>query len=59
MCSSDLAEFSGASGETPRFAGTYFATEEELGFVVEIARAPEGFAMPEPEAVYPRSTARS
>jgi len=53
------AEFSGASAETPRFAGTYFATEEELGFVAEIARAPAGFAMPEPEAVYPRSTARS
>lgn len=47
------AEFSGASAEAPRFAGNYFATEEELGFIVEIARAPAGFAMPEPEAVYP------
>ena len=46
-------DISGASGETPRFAGTYFATEDDLGLVVEIGHAPAGFAMPPPERVYP------
>jgi methylmalonyl-CoA/ethylmalonyl-CoA epimerase len=50
------AEFSGASDEGPRFAGVYFAAEEDVGFVVELGRAPEGFAMPEPESVYPGPT---
>src|SRR4051812_43101262 len=44
------AEFAGGGGS---FVGTYFATEDELGLVVEIGRAPDGFAMPEPERVYP------
>jgi len=50
------AEFTGASDEGPRFAGSYFAAEDDLGFIVEIGRAPEGFAMPEPESVYPGAT---
>jgi catechol 2,3-dioxygenase-like lactoylglutathione lyase family enzyme len=44
------AEFSGVDSA---FVGTYFATEDEVGFVVEIGHAPAGFAMPEPDAVYP------
>jgi catechol 2,3-dioxygenase-like lactoylglutathione lyase family enzyme len=47
------AEFDGAPGAPGKFAGTYFDTEDELGFVVEIGHAPPGFAMPEPQAVYP------
>jgi methylmalonyl-CoA/ethylmalonyl-CoA epimerase len=47
------AEFSGAPGTDASFAGTYFATEDDLGFVVEVGRAAPGFAMPEPEGVYP------
>jgi catechol 2,3-dioxygenase-like lactoylglutathione lyase family enzyme len=47
------AEFTGASNEGPQFAGMYFAAEDDVGFVVEIGRAPDGFAMPEPESVYP------
>jgi methylmalonyl-CoA/ethylmalonyl-CoA epimerase len=47
------AEFAGAPGAEGAFVGTYFATEDELGFVVEIGEAPAGFAMPEPEVVYP------
>jgi hypothetical protein len=31
----------------------YFAAEDDVGFVLEIGRAPDGFAMPEPESVYP------
>lgn len=47
------AEFDGAPGIDSRFAATYFATESDLGLVVEIGRAPDGFAMPDPEQVYP------
>jgi catechol 2,3-dioxygenase-like lactoylglutathione lyase family enzyme len=47
------ARFAGTGGS---FAGTYFATEQELGVVVEIGGAPAGFAMPPPERVYPAST---
>jgi catechol 2,3-dioxygenase-like lactoylglutathione lyase family enzyme len=50
------AEFAGASDEGPRFAGRYFAAEDDVGFIVEVGRAPDGFAMPEPESVYPRAT---
>lgn len=46
-------EFDAAPGSQERFVGTYFGTEGDLGFIAEIGRAPEGFAMPEPEAVYP------
>lgn len=47
------AHFAGAPGEEGSFAGTYFATEDELGLVVEVGHAPYGFAMPAPERVYP------
>jgi methylmalonyl-CoA/ethylmalonyl-CoA epimerase len=47
------AEFDGAPGVDGTFAGIYFDTEGELGFVVEIGLAPPGFAMPPPESVYP------
>jgi hypothetical protein len=36
------------------FVGTYFATEDDLGLVVEIGHAPDGFSMPAPECVYPQ-----
>jgi catechol 2,3-dioxygenase-like lactoylglutathione lyase family enzyme len=44
------AQFAGLDGS---FTGTYFDTESELGFVMEIGGAPEGFAMPPAEDVYP------
>ena len=47
------ASFSGAPGTSGEFVGTYFATEGDLGFVVEIGYAPAGFEMPVPESVYP------
>jgi hypothetical protein len=47
------AEFSGATGVEGAFIGTYLDTEDDLGFLVEIGRAPAGFAMPPPELVYP------
>jgi catechol 2,3-dioxygenase-like lactoylglutathione lyase family enzyme len=47
------AEFTGAPGVEGAFEGTYLATESDLGLVVEIGRAPGGFAMPGPERVYP------
>lgn len=47
------AQFNGASIETPRLTGTYFGTEADLGFMLEIAHVPPGFAMPEPEYTYP------
>jgi catechol 2,3-dioxygenase-like lactoylglutathione lyase family enzyme len=46
------ARFDGAGGS---FTGTYFATQQELGLVVEIGGAPPGFEMPPPERVYPES----
>ena len=53
------AEFAGAPGVDATFVGTYFDTEDELGFVVEIGRAPADFAMPEPESVYPQDSSTS
>jgi methylmalonyl-CoA/ethylmalonyl-CoA epimerase len=47
------AEFDGAPGVGSRFAGTYYDTEDDLGFIVEIGHLPPGFSMPEPELVYP------
>jgi catechol 2,3-dioxygenase-like lactoylglutathione lyase family enzyme len=32
---------------------TYFSTEDDLGFLLEIADVPENFAMPEPELIRP------
>jgi catechol 2,3-dioxygenase-like lactoylglutathione lyase family enzyme len=48
------ARFAGAPGVEGSFTGTYFDTESDLGFVMEIGVAPEGFAMPAPDDVYPR-----
>ena len=47
------AAFDGAPGVGEKFLGTYYDTERELGFVVEIGHAPPGFRMPPPELVYP------
>jgi len=47
------AEFDAAPGVEGRFAGTYFDTEDDLGFIAEIGQAPPGFTMPEPEQSYP------
>jgi len=47
------ARFAGAPGLEGSFEGRYFATEDDLGVVVEIGRAPDGFAMPDPERNYP------
>ena len=52
-------EFDAAPGVEGRFVGTYFGTEEDLGFIVEIGKAPRAFAMPEPEAVYPPPDGRA
>lgn len=38
-------------------AATYFATEDDLGFIVEIARRPAEFVMFEPDFVYPPEAA--
>jgi catechol 2,3-dioxygenase-like lactoylglutathione lyase family enzyme len=37
-----------------RLRGTYFDTEADLGFITEVVRVPDGFAMPEPERLYPQ-----
>ena len=46
-------EFAGAPGVESQFRATYFATEDDLGFVLQIGQAPPGFEMPEPDDVYP------
>jgi hypothetical protein len=46
-------EFAGAPGVESRFRATYFNTEDELGFVLQIGQAPIGFEMPPPDEVYP------
>jgi hypothetical protein len=46
-------EFAGAPGVEGSFRATYFDTEEELGFVLQIGEAPPAFVMPDPDAVYP------
>jgi catechol 2,3-dioxygenase-like lactoylglutathione lyase family enzyme len=47
------AEFDAAPGNGSKFECAYFATGADLGFVAEIGCAGAGFAMPEPESVYP------
>jgi hypothetical protein len=47
------ARFAGAPGVEGAFEGVYFSTEPDLGFILEVGHAPEGFAMPPPEEVYP------
>ena len=49
------ATFSGAPGIESLFEGTYFSTEADLGFIVEIGHAPDGFVMPPSDSVYPPS----
>ena len=46
-------EFAGAPGVEGTFRATYFDTQDELGFVLQLGEAPEGFVMPEPDEVYP------
>jgi Glyoxalase/Bleomycin resistance protein/Dioxygenase superfamily len=48
-------EFAGAPDVTGRFRATYLATQADLGFLLQIGEAPQGFEMPEPDAVYPPS----
>jgi methylmalonyl-CoA/ethylmalonyl-CoA epimerase len=50
------ARFAGAPGVSSVVTATYLATEADLGFLLEIGDVPPGFAMPEPERVYPDST---
>lgn len=47
------ATFAGAPGIIGEVRATYFDTREDLGFTLEIADVPTGFAMPDPELVYP------
>jgi hypothetical protein len=47
------ASFDGAPGVGSQVTATYFDTEAELGFMLELARVPDGFAMPAPDAVHP------
>jgi methylmalonyl-CoA/ethylmalonyl-CoA epimerase len=47
------ASFCGAPGVEGRFTGTYFSTETDLGFILEVGHAPDGFQMGPPEFVYP------
>jgi methylmalonyl-CoA/ethylmalonyl-CoA epimerase len=49
------AAFSPGSQNGERLRATYFDTEPDLGVMVEIVRVPVGFAMPEPEGMYPAS----
>lgn len=51
------ASFSGAPGINSVFEGMYFSTEPDLGFILEIGHAPDGFTMAAPESVYPPSGA--
>jgi methylmalonyl-CoA/ethylmalonyl-CoA epimerase len=44
-----------AGADSSPLTATYFATDGELGFTTEIVGVPDGFAMPEPELVYPQS----
>jgi hypothetical protein len=47
------ATFDGAPGVAGVVRATYLDTRDDLGFVLEIGDVPVGFAMPEPEVVYP------
>jgi methylmalonyl-CoA/ethylmalonyl-CoA epimerase len=51
----DAAFSPGQAGGGERLSATYFDTAEDLGFTVEMVRMPEGFALPEPELVYPEA----
>jgi methylmalonyl-CoA/ethylmalonyl-CoA epimerase len=45
--------FKGGDLSGPELVATYFDTEAELGFTLEVVGRPEGFTMPRPEYVYP------
>jgi methylmalonyl-CoA/ethylmalonyl-CoA epimerase len=51
----DAAFRPGGAGAQERLSATYFDTADDLGFTVEIVRVPEGFALPEPELMYPEA----
>jgi len=52
------ASFEGAPGVESTVTATYFGTEAELGLLLEVGDVPKGFAMPEPERLYPEEEAR-
>ena len=47
------ATFRGGSPDGHRVRGMYFDARDDLGFLLEIAEAPPGFSMPQPDYVYP------
>ena len=47
------AEFAGKTGSEAVFRCAFLSTEADLGFVAEIGQAGAGFAMLEPEGIYP------
>jgi methylmalonyl-CoA/ethylmalonyl-CoA epimerase len=47
------ATFTGKSPDGDRVRGMYFDATDDLGFLLEIAEAPPGFSMPNPDYVYP------
>jgi hypothetical protein len=46
-------DFSAGPDVPEPFHASYFTTEEDLGFIVEIGRVPAGHTMRAPDAVYP------
>lgn len=46
------AAFSGVDPTAPDFGARYWSTTAELGFLLEVARRPVGFSMPEPVLIY-------
>ena len=47
--------FQNASPDGPGLTATYLGTEDDLGFILEIAHRPPGFTMPEPDYIGPAS----
>lgn len=47
------ATFDGGAGAESECVGVYFATESDLGFVLEVSHVPPGFTLPQPDYVYP------
>jgi methylmalonyl-CoA/ethylmalonyl-CoA epimerase len=47
------ATFAGAEEVESEVRATYFATERDLGLLLELADVPAGFIMPAPERTYP------
>ena len=47
--------FQNASPDGPGLTATYLGTEDDLGFILEIAHRPPGFTMPEPDYICPAS----